>query len=427
MKGSQVKRFFLLSSIFILINYNSYAQGFQDPYRYPEENVIKGGVGMTWINNSSYTTFTLSPEFNFGKIGIGFYIQFLLDNQNNFQLREDEFKDGAGILRMIQYIRLGHKYDNFFARVGRLDLAMLGNGFLMWNYNNGSNYDKRKIGLSLDADFSVVGFESIISNLYNLELAGGNVFVRPFRWFTSSPPILKNFRFYSTFIRDNDLISPEEPEEKMRLDAYGLGADLIFLDTPILKSGIYYEYGAFIDYGSGNAIGVNIIFPELVGLFNLAAKFEKRFLNDQFIPNFFGPFYELDRELNPYLKLESAKKNQGYFGQLTSHIIQKVRLIGSFQRLNGIKDSGILHFEALAPDFIPRLEMSAYFDKIGVETIKDLRTLDINTSVTALVGFRITQYLLLTTVYRWYWIETEKGVYKPIRRIEPGISFSIRF
>jgi hypothetical protein len=414
--------------IFILtITSYVFSQGFQDPFQYPQENIIRGGVGITWIDENPYTTFTITPEFNFGKLGIGLYLQFLLDNNNNYKIRKDEFQDGVGVLRSIQYLRYGYKYDPFFVRVGVLDMAMLGNGFLMWNYNNISNYDKRKLGFSLDVDFDVFGFESVVNNVGKFELAGGNLYLRPFQMFGSTAPIIKNFRIYGTFVHDHELTSPEVPQETKDLEAYGLGADLIFLNTPIIKSGIYYDYGKFIDYGSGSSVGINVFFPEFIGLFSLAAKFEKRFLKDQFIPNFFGPIYELERELNPFLTLEFAEKSEGYFGQLSGHIVRKVRLIGSFARLNTVKRSGILHLEALAPDFIPRFEIRAYYDKTGIETVKDARTLDVRSVATVDVGFRINNYLLLSTIYRWYWVETEDGIYKPVERIEPRLSFSIRF
>ncbi len=425
-----------------------FAQGFQDPYRYPEESSIVGGIGMTWIDNRPYTTFTVAPEISLGKFGMGLYLQFLMDNQNKFTLRKDEYQDGAGILRAIRYIRYGQKYDPFYARIGTLEMAMLGNGFLMWNYNNISNYDKRKIGLALGIDLDKIGFETVTNNLNRFQLIGANLYVRPLRLMNKRIPVLDRFRLYGTFVHDQDLISPEDPDERKSLNAFGLGADLLFLDLPLLKSGIYYDYGKFIDYGSGQAVGINALIPEFIGAFGIGAKFEKRFLNDQFVPNFFGPLYELDRELNrysnvpawedaslyeldrelnPFIALEFAEKNEGYFGQLAGYLLHKVRLIGSYQRLNGVKGSGIVHLEALAPDLVPRFELKAYYDKVGIETFEDFRTLDSRSLATFEVGYRLNMFLLLSTVYRWYWVETEEGIFKPVERVETRISFSVRF
>ena len=96
------------------------AQGFRDVYNYPTQNTMMGGIGITWIDDQPYTTLTLAPEFSLGKFGVGIYLQLLMDNENNFKLRQDEFKDGAGYLRAIRYVRFGHKYDPFMFGQERL-------------------------------------------------------------------------------------------------------------------------------------------------------------------------------------------------------------------------------------------------------------------------------------------------------------------
>ncbi len=418
----------------VLVSFSSgFSQAFPDPFREPEQSTLAGGLGMTWIDGRPYTTFTIAPDISLGKFGIGIYLQLLLDNQNQFTLRKDEYQGGAGILRAIRYIRYGRKYDPFYVRVGMLEMASLGNGFLMWNYNNGSNYDKRKIGLALDADLGTFGFETVASNLNTLELVGANVFVRPFRFFMPEALLLKDIRVYSTFVMDRGV--PTLQGSTRNIQAFGFGADLHWLDYPFIKSFIYADFGKFKDYGSGQAVGITGIVPDLGGILGVAAKFEKRFLDEQFIPNFFGPMYDLSRTpvptVNAFELLENAPKSEGYFGQLTGHIAQKIRLIGNYQRLNGKKYSGILHLEASAPDLIPQIELRAYYDKSNIESFRDARTLDINSIATVEVSYRLNRFMLLTTIYRWYWVEVvdEFGVkqYKPIERIEPRITFSYSF
>lgn len=429
---------FKIAVVFLLLLFimsSAFSQGFKNPFQEPEQNSLMGGVGVTFIDGDPYTTLTLAPDFAFGKFGIGIYLQLLMDNNNSFKLRKDEYKGGAGILRAIRYVRYGRKYDPFYARIGSIEGATLANGFLMWNYNNASNYDKRKIGLVLDVDMGTFGFESVTSNLNHMELVGANVYFRPFRLSQNPLPILKNFRLYSTYVRDNKLKYGADESEK-DLSALGLGADLMWLNLPLVKSSIYFDYGKIIDYGNGQATGINLIFPEFIGIFGLAANFEKRFLGDQFMPNLFGPMYDLDRELyaDPlyYLSsrieyLKNAKKTEGYFGQLVGHVIHKIRLTGNYQKLNGVKNSGVVHLEALAPDLVPKFELRAYYDKAGIETFKDFRTLDSRSIATAEVGYRLNSFIVVSTIYRWYWIEDENGDFKPIERVEPRVSFSYHF
>ena len=400
-------------------------QGFPDPFKEPETSQIAGGLGVTWLDGQPYTTITVAPDVSFGKFGLGLYLQFLMDNNNNFKLRKDEYQGGAGILRAIRYVRYGHKYDPFYVRVGMLETATLANGFLMWNYNNGSNYDKRKIGLALDADLGKFGFETVASNLNHLELTGANLFVRPFRFFVPNALLLKDIRFYATFVSDRHARVMADSTHALR--AFGFGADLHWLDYPVAKSYIYVDWGKFLDYGTGKAVGITFLVPNFIGVFGLAAKFEKRFIDDHFIPSLFGPLYELNRELSPFQMLENATKSEGYFGQLVGHVLHKVRLIGNYQRLNGVKHSGIMHLEALAPDLIPSFELRAYYDKLNIESFKDVRTLDINSVATVEVAYRLNRFMVLSTIYRWYWIEVAPGEFKPIERIEPRLSFRYQF
>ena len=415
--------------LFIVLHAAVFAQGFRDPFRFPEENSIVGGIGITTIDDVAYTTFTIAPDIAIGKFGAGLYLQFLLNNENDFKLRTDEFEDGPGIFRVIRYLRYGQKYDNFYARVGSLDRAMLGNGFLMWNYNNASNYDKRRIGLEADVDFNTMGVESVVGAFSSSTVQGYNLFFRPFTIMESGNFILDRLRFYVTYVRDNEVTTALDSSQT--LNAFGVGTDLQWLDLPLLKSSVYYDYGKINDYGDGQAVGINVVFPEFIGLMGLAANFEKRFVNEQFVPNLFGPLYELRRQLSGEAGiiglLENAPGQEGYFGQLSGHILKRMLLRGSFQRLNGVDNSGVLHLEALAPNLVPKFELRATYDKSGIETFSDARTLDAFSLASVEVGYQLNSFLLLTTTYLWYWVEDENGNFKPIERIEPRIAFRYRF
>ncbi len=409
-----------------LMTYSTQAQSsLRDLYYLENQNQFLGGLGVTWIDNQPYTTLTLAPEFAFGKFGIGLYLQLLMDQSNGFKLRTDEYKDGAGILRAIRYVRWGLKNDPFYIRVGMLDRAMLANGFLLWNYNNGSNYDKRKIGLALDVDMGNVGFESVVSNLVNLELIGVNAYVRPVRFFAPQIPVLNTLRLYVTYVRDQNLV--RGTDSTATITAYGIGADLKWLDLKVFQSFLYADWGKFQDYGSGAAVGIRAEWPDMMGLFGFSAKFERRFINDQFVPSFFGPLYDLNRKIGVFTELEQATESRGYFGQLAAHVVHKILIIGNFQRQDDVKYSGRLHLEATAPDLIPKFQFRFYYDKTNIESFTDARTLDINSVATAEVGYKLNSFLLLSTLYRWYWIEQEPGVYKPVERIEPRLMFTYSF
>ena len=424
-----------LLSMLYLIGNQSFAQYFPDPFRDPKENTVLGGVGVTWIDDQPFTTLTFAPDINLGNWGFGLYLQFLMDSENNLKLRKDEFEDGPGILRAIRYVRLGQKYDNYYFRVGMLDRAMLGNGFLLWNYNNGSNYDKRKIGFAADIDFGSFGFESVAAQFGTDDLNGFNVFVRPFQLAKEPPMILKHFRLYSTFVRDSE-VATATADSTTDLSAYNFGADLRWLNLPVLTSTIYGDIGKYNDYGSGKAVGINFIIPNVIGLMELGLRYERRFNDAGFVPSIFGPLYELERQLysptdsiGALFRLETAEKTQGYFGEIAGHLANKILLVGNYQRLTGVPRSGILHLEAAAPDILPNIELRAYYDKAGISDLGDVTTLDAKSIATGEINYQLNRFMVVSTIYRWYWVEdpNNPGVFKPLERIEPRLSFRYRF
>lgn len=412
--------------LMILISSNVLAQL---PFEDEEANTFEGGFGITWIDDTPYTTFSITPDLTFGKFGVGLNIELLFNNQDGFKFRKTGWDKGAGILRAIRYLRYGHKYDPVYARIGSIDAATLGHGLLMWYYTNQANYDQRKIGLEFDLDFDEYGFESVISNFGNAEIYGGRVYYRPL--VSSEIPIVSNLEVGASFVTDRDPDGENDTDDDVT--EWGLDIGLPILKSETFTTTLYYDFAKFVDFGSGNAIGVDLTMPDFLGLFSLSAKLERRFLGEQFLPNYFNTLYELERVIieegtDKRTILENTGKTEGVFGQLAGNIAGKIKLIGSYQRQHGVKNSGILHFEAKMHDLIPDVRLRATYDKTGIETFEDARTLDVRSIATAEIGYRTYSFLIISILYRWNYIYNEEEmVYKPQERIEPRISFSYTF
>lgn len=416
---------FLMALLFL-----ANARDFKDPFRFPQQNTVMGGLGITWIDEQPYTTFTIAPDIAIGKFGMGIYLQLLFDNQNNWKFRSTEYKDGPGILRMIRYIRYGQKYDPQFFLVGTIDRATLAHGFLVWNYNNASTYDKRRIGLIADLDLNQGGVETVWGSMSFNTFWGANVYVRPLRFMQNAPPILDRLRIYGTYARDGEIPSGQQLDSTDALSAYGFGMDLQWLKIAnLISSTVYADYSQIVDYGNGKALGIDVVFPNFVGIFGLSAKLEKRFIGRRFLPGLFGPLYELNRQLGLQNVLENSPKTEGYLGELGGHILNRILLLGSFQKLNGIPGSGILHLEASAPTLIPRIELRGYYDKSGIETFRDVRTLDTRSVLSAEASYQMYAFFYFTAIYRWYWLENpeQPGEFNPVERFEPRITMRYNF
>ena len=119
-------------------------------------NYFNGGLGMTFIDGRPYTTISLTPEFTFGEFGLGLRLELLFDNQDNFKFRTIGWEDASAIARSIRYARYGHKGSPVYIRLGSLVASTIGHGFIMWQYSNEADYDKRRFGAVLDLDFDHV-------------------------------------------------------------------------------------------------------------------------------------------------------------------------------------------------------------------------------------------------------------------------------
>ncbi len=411
-------------------------------YMGTEGGLIMGGMGVSVIDNQTYFTINFRPELAFGKFGLGLNVNLLYNSQTG-ALRSKDWNSSYDYFRLIRYLRYGHKWDPFYARVGTLDAAFLGHGFIMNYYTNEANYDERKIGLAFDLDFGKFGFESVASNLGRAEIVGGRVYYRPLH--TLTIPIIRNFALGATYVHDFD------PDAWLGTDDgvsdYGWDVELPIIKTSVLNTTIYYDWAQIAGYsstegksqtfGSGHAVGIMTSLGNLFGVIDLSAKLERRWLGKEFMPSFFDPFYEIYRyQIKDGIKLHKTdmllglSETKGIFGGLYGGLLgNKVRLLGMFSRLDEQKKSGALHLAADAPDAVPTIAAHATYDKMGIETIDDVLTLDYRSVARVGLGYKIKPYLILYMDYIWTFVETEPGshVYQPQERIEPKLVFAYHF
>ncbi|MEJ2544379.1 MAG: hypothetical protein P8Y99_09965, partial [Calditrichaceae bacterium] len=253
---------YLTILLMLLLSVNLLSAQNMDSFMGEPGNSVNGGVGITFIGDTAYTTFTIAPEFAFGKLGIGLNIELLFNNSDGFKFRKEGWDKGAGAFRMIRYLRWGLKGDPFYTRIGSLQSATLGNGFIMGYYSNESSYDRRKIGLELDMDFGIFGMESMTNNLGNIfEIVGGRLFIRPLHY--TEIPILENLEVGGTYVTDTNPDNDRDTNDGV----YEWGSDITI---PIIKMDIfnwkvYGDYAKINNYGSGTAFGTLVSVPNIIG------------------------------------------------------------------------------------------------------------------------------------------------------------------
>lgn len=393
--------------------------------------IFWGGVGFSRIDDQTYFTLMLRPEVTIGKVGIGLNIPLRFDTETG-SLRDEDWQGSYSYLRVIRYARYGYKRDPFYTRVGELDATRIGHGFIMNYYSNSMiNYDGRKVGLVLDIDAGIAGFESMTSNLGRAEIFGGRAFYRPL--YESSTPILRHFAVGGSIVTDIDPDQFRATSDGVTI--FGADIEVPVIKTPILQTLLYADYAKISGNGDGKAVGIEVTAGRLLNLFHITAQFERRFLGERFLPNYFNAFYELDRfnvidDTTIVRKkdlLAGQQKARGFFGLLYGDVLGLMQLTGTFEKLDAVPNSGILHAEAVLPNTIPGFSARAIYDRTGIGSFSDAFKLD-NRSIARLgLGYKLNAFTVLYLDYIWtYKIEAD-GRRTTQRRFEPQVTFVYPF
>lgn len=405
----------------------------QEESTFGNSGTFTGGIGMAVIDNESYFTINLHPDISLGNFGLGLNVN-LLYNTKTGAIRTEDWDEDYDWLRLIRYVRYGHKRDKFYTRVGTLDAARLGHGFIMNYYTNEASYDQRKIGLALDLDFGIGGFETVTNNLGRFEVFGARGYVRPLRLYTTVP-IVKDIAFGLTYVTD---IDPDENRSTSDgFHEFGFDIEVPLINIPMFNSFAYFDWAKMQDYGSGRAIGIEAGLSVIANVVELNAKLERRWLGTEFLPSYFNAFYEVERyviinDSTTYRKYDNllgvTEETQGIFGELSGFILNTIRLTGNFQRLDDMKNSGILHLAAEVPDAVPKIAAHATYDRRAIEKGSDLFKLDDNSIARVGLGYKIKPYLMLFMDYIYtFRYDEEKNKYKAQERFEPRVAFVYNF
>jgi hypothetical protein len=414
------------------------------------EGVAKGGVGMTWIDGEAYYLVSLAPEIAFGKWGVGLDLNLHISSKDQ-KIRKQDFDETYDYIRIIRYIRYGSKGEEIYVRVGALDYARLGHGFILYNYKNSPSFDNRKVGAELDIDFGKWGLETVYGDFAAASVLGMRGYVRPLQFTPAkSIPVIGNLELGATYAGDvrgdsrdtGVVVTPNGASfdtttyNSGSLSVIGIDLGLPLFKLPVADATLYLDYAKIINYGSGFAAGIDINFSAL-GMLKVFTKFERRFgQTDKFMPAYFNTFYELERYQATPGRFQSKAKTleqtispgPGYFGSLLVDVLGTIQAEGSYQKLDLHPTSGILHIGANTGSKIPLISLSAGYDKKYIKDNKDVFTLDERSLLYAEVGYKPYPFMIVSTLYSWTFAPEKDASgnvtgYVPQKRITPKVSF----
>ncbi len=443
-----MKRLILL---FVIVS-SSFLLGQFSQFPNPNQGNISGGLGLNWIDGKPHYSVKFFPEISFADFGVGLDLQ--LDFTSEGSLRTESFNEFSDYLSIIRYIRYGWKNDPVHIRVGALDRYTMGNGSIIYQYNNSPSFDARKIGMNVDINFGKFGIESLYGTFGQAGVIGLRGYVNPLQ-FTDlgSIPVLGSMEVGASFASDfNDnaaIVSGFYDKtkrefislaEKKNLSIVGFDIGFPIQLSNVISTKIYFDYAKIIDFGDGAAAGIRFDFRGL-GLISASAKLERRFMSDRYFPSYFNTMYEVERfrvdtsagTFNSKARLLNVSTSSaGVYGELGMNVLGMFDIIGSYQRLDDAPQSGILHIgTAIEPESLPFV-LRAGYDKINIKDEKDLFTLDDRSYLFVETGYKPYPFLLISLVYQWTYTPVRDGSdaivgYEPQKRIEPRVSIIFPF
>ena len=416
----------------------------QDDAAAAAKSAIGGNLGMTFEDGEAFYLLNFNPELAFGKIGLG------LDVNLRFSTDGKVRTDDLTASKILRYVRYGTKGESFYGRVGLLDYARLGNGFVLGNYRNSASYELRRVGLELDLGLENLGLETVLSDVGDPSVLGMRAHVRPLKFTPMGAiPVVGNLVAgvtYATDLHKNANLTSNAAQGILMTDTAIDGGNLSIVGVDVglpiftaswVKSGLYFDYAKIMDFGSGAAAGIGFQFKPF-GLMDLNMQYERRYLGDQFLPRYFGSNYEQSR-FTPLTdstfttraqELRHAKAIQGNYGEVTLNILGGLTINGQYYSPIGVKNAGQF-FARVTPGFeIPGgFQFDAGMDR---RRIGKIFVLDENTNLYANFGYKLNRFTLVSMMYQYTYAPVKNADGQTIRyrqqtRVEPRIGIIAKF
>lgn len=446
-----MKKIFLFSLFCFSLTMTTQAQSNDIPNIDPHTmladsiNSIKASFGITQIGGETYAGMRLQPEFRVWKIGFGLDVPIQF-NINTKELRTDEFKGGAEMLRLIRYFSLGKKKeDGIYVRMGDLYGVSLGYGTLINNYSNSPSFERRKFGINADVNFKgIVGVEGLYSDTKGANLLGVRPYVRPLR--TTKIPIIKSFEMGYSYVTDKGANADSTGVylQDNGIKAMAFDAGITFLNTSFIKLIGYGQYSQLnkiksdtldrfvadesLTYakGSGSSVGLSGKM-NLASAFILDARIERLWYKDYYMPQFFDAIYEINKD-SKIESLATAKGKQGIYGNLAIILFNKFRVNGALLLPDELSDEtpGLVQVGLEAAKLADKITISGNYIKGGLTTLSEAFKLDQRSLANVTLTYQLAKFFYIGADYRWTFARSEEtGKVEATNYFRPyfGLSF----
>ncbi|HET6344273.1 MAG TPA: hypothetical protein VFH51_05030, partial [Myxococcota bacterium] len=376
-----------------------------------QQNQAGAGVGFSKIDEDWFLALVLRTELNLGAVGVGLQVPLnlrVIDNSPKTSdkdyyglIRREDWNEPQKFLRVVRYVRLGHKRDALFLRAGEL-AGDIGHGTIVGRYVNNLDLNNFHLGLQLDVNTDYGGFETLVSNVGTVlrgggdsRIIGGRLYVKPYS-LVDPASFLNIFAVGATVVTDGNApatyemgpnglpLAGEGGQPKVATTntptVYGFDLEAEVMHNALLDLIPYTDLNFLNGGGWGWHIGILATAKLPVGIeLTLPVRLEYRRFKDNYAPMYFSTFYELERYLYPvggpagtpptpkYQAITARPGNDGLngvYGDAALNFMGILQLGAMYEAYTGINPNVAAYLNVPA---LETLQFKAYYARTGVK------------------------------------------------------------
>ncbi|OIO75351.1 MAG: hypothetical protein AUJ85_03265 [Elusimicrobia bacterium CG1_02_37_114] len=349
-------------------------------------------VGATSTEGKTYFMATLLFDITWRKLGIGLDTPLLWNDDG---IRKEDWDEWQDIANIFSYIRYGKKGDNFYTKLGVIDDATLGYGFIMRRYRNIGIADyNRKLGTECEFKHYRGGVEAIVNDMMDFRFGGMRAYFLPI------PQIQIGITagYDKNPAKDKLTVDPVTIQivplpQAEELLVYGGDLSVLLMNREKSRIVLCANYGKVNNYGDGYAA------PGIKGkTYMFDYQLEYRNFSADFVPSIFDYFYEdirpIDWTLAQYNPVNPH--SQGIYAQVGWRIFRWLYTTGEFTRYTEIKPDVRLKIKLQDSKNILQMTLGYEQKQVDEFTVMNPNTavigrLEIGLAENSRFGFGLTQ------------------------------------
>ena len=440
------------------------------------KNSMGAALGAGFIDEDFFLKLTLRSELNLGKIGVGLQIPLNLrvydkkpKNDNDYYglVRREDWDEKSEYLKVIRYVRLGNKRDDFFLRVGEL-AAQVGHGTIVNRYLNNQNINTLRVGAQFDINTHYAGFETLVGDIGSFgtdtsqsRVVGGRIYVKPLAFVLAEDSLLNRLAIGASFVSDRNapvtLATTTEPdtgevfpvttkegvfsvEDESPANVYGADIEIQLLHNDLIDLVPYTDFNQIEGAGSGWHVGALATLKMPIGFeLSIPVRVEYRRFRSNYTPAYFSTFYELERYTYPLGSDSFATKLQtlrdmtdndginGYYADLAFDFAGLVQVGAVYEDYEGANPNMVAFANVPALEIV---QFKAYYERINIQGTDDIFKLDDRSMVIAEGRYEMVPFVYLVGRFTRRWLldgDAAPAKFKPKDDWDVGVEVSFEF